>query len=275
MPMKPSAALPLAVPDSIPDLQPRDHGRPSVQHRADALLARAHRITAAAYPLPAGAAYLCGAGEQVTHAISRPWFAMQRLRTGSTYTAAVCGAVTRYASQWPAWPRAGEFPPQECPDCLWYVAVETGDLAGAHEKLLPAGRDLDVLGRLMPDPLVAYNAAGHLLGLAGEPDDLPTRVIQALADITRHQPVILMAEACAEGECDHYPPGADLEDGGPYECAAPDAAVACGACSTRCGPWAGEYEGSFDLVIPAPCAVLTALALRAEAEAETQQGRVS
>lgn len=157
-----------------------------------------------------------------------------------------------------------------CPECAWIVAGEAGELDLQVQALVASAADYAVLARLMPDPMIAVTAAAMLVeaalsGHAEEEFDHPA-TIQLLAAITRHAPVILVPEDCAERSCEHYTDTCEEGSGQPWEWANPEAAVACAECSLQDGQWAGECEGRYrsECTITAPCAVLTALAAHAE-----------
>lgn len=127
-----------------------------------------------------------------------------------------------------------------CPACMWIVAARTGTLGAVLDALTGIARD----------------AAADILNVAGreerEPDDDET--LHLLTAVSRHVPVLLLREECAEEEC----PGGDCTH---------DGRLACRACSLQAGGWAGEREGTYlyECTIPAPCAVLLELARTARA----------
>jgi hypothetical protein len=139
-----------------------------------------------------------------------------------------------------------------CPDCSWSVAARTGDLDAAVAALAPSGDDLAALLAISPRlPMLANLTAGAIVAAAAdddaEPDDPAT--LHLLAAVSRHAPVLLASEACTDGECGHH-----------GRCPGP---AACRACSLQAGDWAGEWQGQYmrECTIPAPCAVLLALAV--------------
>jgi hypothetical protein len=193
----------------------------------------------------------------------------------------VCGRPAMLARAWPVY--GGEKRPaasDQCPECAWAVAAERGELGAQVKALAPSPAQHAALARLLPDPLIAVTAAAMLVEAAaggyGEHEPDHPQVIQVLAAVTRHSPVILLPEDCAEGSCEHYPDGYETGSGQPWECPMPDASAACKACSLQAGGWAGEWEGQFlsECTIPAPCPVLTALAEHAAGALEkARRGR--
>jgi hypothetical protein len=197
--------------------------------------------------------YLTGVGRG-WHAIDLP--SMDYLRTGpaDSVAFAVCGELVRVAPRSGAYNR-GDVPVTygPCQMCAWTVAAATGTLEQEIARLEPKGNELAALARVLPDPMLAAKICRAILT---EPDWEPGHPasIQLLAKVAVHRPVLLLPEGCAEGDCGHITDDA--------ECSYPDAAVGCKACSLQTGSWAGEWEGQFreECTIPAPCAVLLALA---------------
>lgn len=163
-----------------------------------------------------------------------------------THRWAVCGKVVRLALKFGAYdPGSTPVTYGPCHLCSWIVAARTGTLDAALARLA--------------DP-VAHDAAADFLNAAGrdyrEHDD--PALMQLLAAVSDHAPVRLVSEECGDGDCEHE-----------GDCPADSA---CRACSLQAGSWAGEWEGTYrsECTIPAPCAVLLALAeaaRRAVAEA--------
>ena len=197
--------------------------------------------------------YLTGVGRG-WHAISLP--SMDYLRTGpaDSVAFAVCGELVRVAPRSGAYNR-GDVPVSNdpCHVCAFTVAAAGGipALQAEIDRLRPTSDELPALSRLMPDPFLAVNTCQ---AIAAEPDWEPGHPasIQLLATAAAHAPVLLLPEGCAEGDCEH----------GDGLCDYPDASAGCRACSLQTGSWAGEWEGQFreECTIPAPCAVLLALA---------------
>jgi hypothetical protein len=175
------------------------------------------------------------------------WHAVdaEAIRPCSAHAWSACGLVVRIAKR--ELQPYGTVPHDPCPECSWIVAARTGTVATALAGLT--------------DP-VAHDAAADVLNVADrdekEPDDPAT--IQLLAAISRHSPVPLLTESCAEGDCDHGPGGCP-------------ATTACRACSLQAGSWAGEWDGTYrsECTIPAPCAVLLRLAGAAKAEVSADE----
>jgi hypothetical protein len=210
------------------------------------------------WPLPA-AGFLTGIGGGERHAISREWFGQTRRRHWSGYARGECGRPALYASQYPVYGDRAHAGALWCAECSWAVAAQEGDLGRQVRALTGTPGEQAALGRLMGDPLIAANAAARIIDAAERDDDgrrIGAETVRLLAAVTRHAPVILVTEDCADGECGHGP------DGIGERCAA----VACRACSVQAGPEAGEWEGRFlaECTIPAPCAPLIALAVHAE-----------
>jgi hypothetical protein len=181
----------------------------------------ASRLLADAWPLP-DVPFLVGISGGERHAIDREFFDGSRRLHGGKYAHSECGRPVLYASQYPIW--AGTWPPHVrwCADCAWTVAAHDGDLERQVRALIPPDALRPALTRLMADPLIAVKAAVSIIEAAesgyGDHDAGDPEMIRVLAAITRHQPVILVTEDCADGECGH---GAD---GIGERCAA----VACG-----------------------------------------------
>ena len=197
--------------------------------------------------------YLTGVGRG-WHAIDLP--SMDYLRTGpaDSVAFAVCGELVRVAPG--AYDRASvPVSSHPCFTCAFTVAAAGGmpALQAEIDRLRPTMDEIPALDRLMPDPFLAVNICRAILT---EPDWEPGHPasIQLLAQAAAHRPVLLLPEGCAEGDCEHI-----TDDAG---CSYPDATVGCKACSLQTGSWAGEWEGQFreECTIPAPCAVLLALA---------------
>lgn len=146
-----------------------------------------------------------------------------------------------------------------CAECAWAVAHASGTLDDEAGRLVPTDDDLAVLGRYLPFPGIAAHACRNILAVgrhahgAWDLGENPEPAIQLLAAVTRHAPVILLPEGCAEGDCEH---GYEDDDGTRHECGRWNATVACAACSLQDG------DGNFrpECTIAAPCAVLSRLA---------------
>lgn len=151
---------------------------------------------------------------------------------------ALCGAVVRRAEdeRQPYDPAAFPVSLDPCPDCRWMVAAATGTFDAALAELR------DPLAHAIAAKILAWHAEG-------EPENAHDGdMLQLLAAVSRHAPVELVTEECADGECDHSP------------C---PVRPACRACSLQAGPsQEGQYRS--ECTIPAPCAVLLALAKSVE-----------
>lgn len=206
-------------------------------------------------PLPE-APYLTGV-QDGWHAVSRENLEWTREYAPGIYTTSVCGKPVRLALKYGAYdPASDVVASNRCPDCAWIVAGEKGDLDAEVQRLMPADEDRAALDLLIPDALIAVTAAAMIveaITIGHDDYDIDDEMakVQLLAAITRHAPVVLLTEECADGGCEH--------DGSP---GCPEAAVGCAACSLRHGSWAGEWQGTFrnECTIPAPCAVLIQLA---------------
>ena len=196
--------------------------------------------------------YLTGVGRG-WHAIDLP--SMDYLRTGpaDSVAFAVCGELVRVAPKFGAYNRVDvPVTHNPCQACAWTVAAQTGTLEREARLLVPTGNDLTALTRILPDPMLAAKIAQAILADPGWERGDPAS-IQLIASAAAHAPVLLVPEGCADGDCEHG-------DGG--GCDYPDVTAGCQACSLQTGSWAGEWEGQFreECTIPAPCAVLLALA---------------
>ena len=195
--------------------------------------------------------YLTGVGRG-WHAIDLP--SMGYLRTGpaDSVAFAVCGELVRVA------PRSGAYNRSDvpvsndpCHVCAFTVAAAGGESALQAEinRLRPTSDEIPALSRLMPDPFLAVNICR---AIAAEPDWEPGHPasIQLLATVAAHRPVLRLREECADRGCEH--------EGG----VCPSDGAVCAACSLLAGDWAGEWRGQLreECTIPAPCAVLLALA---------------
>jgi hypothetical protein len=173
-----------------------------------------------------------------------------------TIAQACCGDLVRVAPKLSPYNR-GSVPVAHdpCQTCAWTVAALTGQLEVEIGRLTPVGTVRTAMTRIMRDPDIAATAAARILDAARGPGcpDGPAdpATIQLLAAVAAHAPVLLINEACGEGDCDH--------DGEP--CTFQGGTVACAACSLISGEWAGEWQGGFrpECRIEAPCQVLDEL----------------
>jgi hypothetical protein len=172
----------------------------------------------------------------------------------------VCGAVATIAREWGEFVRGNEKIDSRapCPQCAWFVALEHGTAEGELSRRRLTSVEIAALQRSLRDPLIHIRTWRRLLelGREDEPGDTDRAWLAYLLGlVTAHKPVLLLAEPCLEGDCDH-----DSED----ECYGEDPAVACMACSVLTGSWAGEWEGQVHVQVSAPCSVLTAIATHYE-----------
>lgn len=176
---------------------------------------------------------------------------------------AECGATVVIARRWGAFMRGNHYVRgRACPACAWAVALDQNMVDAELAAIAPTGGELAALQRLLPDPLLAVRICERILDERRQERDYDADSpywAQLLGHATAHSPAALVPEDCAEGECEH-------EDTGEENCFSGSTAVACPACSVRAGSWAGEWEGQFELVVPAPCSVLAAMAKRYEVE---------
>jgi hypothetical protein len=129
-----------------------------------------------------------------------------------------------------------------CPACRWTVAARTGTLDAALAELK------NPLANEVAAAILNEACRDRLDDDGDSPLDDP-QMLHLLAAVSRHAPVLLLSEACAEGDCGH----------GEFLCGE---RYACRACSLQAGSWAGEWEGQYleECTILAPCAPLLALA---------------
>jgi hypothetical protein len=180
--------------------------------------------------------YLCGIEADKVHAVAD--VETQR---------AVCGALTRLASKWGSYrdglPASLALTGDLCPGCAWTVALKRGTTATELEHWITCGATGPA------GDLAAHAARTVLDWIAADREDVDAEV-RLLVAISRHWPVQLLREDCAEDECDH-----DNAE----ECALAGS-VACPACSVLAGSEAGEWEGQYEVPVTAPCSALTAIA---------------
>ena len=184
---------------------------------------------------------------------------------------ASCGAQVVIATGWGpyhrAHPRIASAEHRLCQCCAWTAALATGqveaELAALHTDDVTAA----VMARDWIDPRLVSNLCRAILAENTNPDtdepgvsDEPNpRLVQLLAHASAHRPVLLLPEACADGDCNHP---ADTDGPGRAARCAADGLLACPACSLQTGDWAGEWEGQFqpECTIAAPCEVLRTMA---------------
>lgn len=179
------------------------------------------------------------------------------------YVPTVCGMRGTIAREWGEFVRGNEFVDRHdlCPQCVWFVALEQGTADSELARWRPQDAELSALQRSLREPLIHTRTCEQLLDLGREDEPGDTDHVwlaYLLGLVTAHKPVLLQAEPCLEGDCDH-----DSED----ECFGDDPTVACMACSVLTGSWAGEWEGQIHIQVSAPCGVLTAVAAHYEVKA--------
>lgn len=169
-----------------------------------------------------------------------------------------CGECVAIARRWGPFQRGTEHLDRHdgrlCPHCAWIVALDQNTTDTELAALTPTGAELAALHLLLPDPMLAVRICQRILATArdeGEYDADNPRWAQHLAHATAHRPILLVDEDCIEGGCEH----GDLDG-----CYRTSNTVACDACSIQAGSWAGEWEGQYECTVPAPCAVLPAMA---------------
>ncbi|HEY3482125.1 MAG TPA: hypothetical protein VGL02_24780 [Streptomyces sp.] len=209
--------------------------------------------------------FLAGYGAGVVHALDprRAAQACDRMRCAGSLVVAVCGDPADLMPRW------GEFAHdnplvtargglRRCPHCAWALALDQRTEAAELAKLTPAGTDLQVLSRLLPDPLLVVTICEAILDSADDEgwDRGHPHILQLLAKATEHAPEILLPEECSVDGCDHDRPGR------PLLCGGEDARLGCPMCSVRAGSWAGDGEGIYadECDVPVPCQVLRTLA---------------
>jgi hypothetical protein len=180
---------------------------------------------------------------------------------------AVCGELVRVAARYGAYERTNSaVRGGPCRYCAWTVAIATGSTGRELALITPGRRDAEAIARAGADPMLAVLICQAILAAESGEDaeyglDHPA-TIQLLAHATRHRPVLLVPEDCAEDpcSCEHQPAGADDD----WHCGYPGATAACGTCTLHAGGWAGSWEGTpmAECTVPAPCSVQITLAAR-------------
>jgi hypothetical protein len=167
-----------------------------------------------------------------------------------------CGSTAVIARHWGGFARGNRHVDNHtlCPECAWSVALQRGTEEVELAVLTPTGAETHALSLVPVDPLIAVRICRRLLADRRAERDYDAdseRWPRVLGHVTAHRPVLLMDESCAEGDCDHDTPAG---------CYGDTPTVACLACSVLTGPEQGEWEGQVDVLVPAPCSVLTAMA---------------
>jgi hypothetical protein len=214
------------------------------------------------------------AADRYLTGVDRQWHAIDRTRAGRAplgaagapaIALAACGTLARLAPEFGTYQRTStpvQYDP--CPRCAWEVAIATGTTGRELALLAPGGRKAAAIRATGADPMLAVSICTAILAAAEDSDyglDHPATA-GLLAHATRHRPLLLLPEDCAEDPtaCEHRPTAAGDSDG--WHCDYPDCTVACAACTAFTGAWAGEWEGHSmgQCTVTAPCSVLLALA---------------
>ncbi|UKD50810.1 hypothetical protein L3Q65_00510 (plasmid) [Amycolatopsis sp. FU40] len=224
-----------------------------------------HQPEATRHQPPVAGVYVAGYGGGRVHALEprRAAQACDRMRCGGSLAVSVCGDPAGPMPGWGAFasggpPSAGRRSLERCPFCAWALALDQRTEAAELARLTPTGTDLDVLTRLLPEPLITVKLCEAILNAAeddGWDRDHP-HILQLLGHATAHAPRILLPEECSVEGCDHDRAGRTLACGGA------DAVLGCAVCSVVSGPWAGDGEGRYaeECNVPVPCGVLRTLA---------------
>lgn len=169
-----------------------------------------------------------------------------------SHVPSVCGPFVTIAKKWGEFIRGNEYVDRRdlCPECAWLVALEHGTADAELAVRRPKGAAWRALQRALPDPLMFVRLCDRLLELGRENDADHDELARLLGHVTAHQPVVLLAEGCTEGDCDC---------GNDDACYGDEPTVVCMACSVLAGSWAGEWEGQVHIAVP-PCGVLPAVA---------------
>ncbi|MFJ5984383.1 hypothetical protein [Lentzea sp. NPDC092896] len=187
---------------------------------------------------------------------SRPLHAVKPRENPETWVSALCGSIATTVPTWGEFSRSNDHIARRelCPECSWEVALEHGTAAIELAHRRPRDAYLEALGRALPDPLLYQRVIERLLQLGDENEVEHHTAAGVLGHLTRHAPVVLSYEDCAEGVCAH-------EDA--VDCYGPNPAAVCLACSILAGSWAGELEGMVSIPVAA-CGVLPAVAAHYE-----------
>jgi hypothetical protein len=211
--------------------------------------------------------YVCGIGGDALHAVDLDRIVVDRDRIVQVaeqlagagplpQVGAECGAAVYIARKWGEFRRGNEHltTHQVCSRCAWVVALDQDCADEELAALTPTVAEESAYVRLLPDPTLLLRVCRAILTARQAEDgydaDSP-RWAQLLGHVTAHRPVVLVPHDCAGGDCDHDDPA---------ECLAVGVALACQACSVQAGSWAGEWQGQYELTVPAPCSVLSAMA---------------
>lgn len=198
--------------------------------------------------------YRIGIGGDLLHAVTAEHAALppQWRHVGTP-----CGVSVVVAREWGEFRRGNDrlATHQLCAHCAWTVALALGTAEQELAAVAPSPPEELAWGLLLPDrDLLVRTCRAILVARQAEREcdaDHPSWA-QLLGHVTAHRPEILVPEDCSEGDCEH--------DGDLAACYAASTVIACPVCSVRAGTWAGEWEGQYEITVPAPCSVLTAVA---------------
>lgn len=173
-----------------------------------------------------------------------------------------CGTPVTIARWWGQFQRGNPYLAghELCPYCTWSVALDQNAVDAELAALTPSSVKLATMQRLMPDPLLLVKVCAHLLHIAQEKQHYDSEHpiwVRLLGHATAHRPSLLLDEKCGDGHCDHEDDGWDADSEDCYRFAT---TVACPTCTIWPGSWAGEWAGLSACLVPAPCAVLPAMA---------------
>ncbi|MFJ8961518.1 hypothetical protein ACIRG5_19225 [Lentzea sp. NPDC102401] len=185
---------------------------------------------------------------------SQPLHAVRPPDSPETWVSALCGGIAAIVPTWGEFSRSNDNIARRelCPECSWEVALEHGTAAIELAHRRPRDAYLEALGRAVPDPLLYQRVIERLLQLGDENEVEHHTAAGVLGHLTRHAPVVLSYDDCAEGVCEH-------ED----TVGCHGRTAVCLACSILAGSWAGELEGMVSIPVAA-CGVLPAVAAHYE-----------
>lgn len=217
----------------------------------------------AAIPIP-DVPFVIGIGGGPLHAIEHKnaLWAVRHGDTGSrprVHVTTACDlAVAVVAREWGEFRRGNEhlLPHQLCPTCAWTVALHHGTGDAELAAWGPSPEEAATWDRLLPDPPILTRTCQRILDdwhNEDEEDRDHPHWAQLLGHVCAHRPEMLVSEECLEGDHDHE--GEDCP-----------ARLACATCSVKAGSWDGEWQGRYEVAVPAPCSALLAAAGAYEAK---------
>jgi hypothetical protein len=226
---------------------------------------------AAACRYVTGVQYGGADGQLGYHAVERPIAdAMAGLSVSGlpAVARAACGELVHVSERHGTYDRmSGAMSSAPCRYCAWTVAAATGSTGRELALITPGRAQAAAIAGGGVNPRLAVAICQAILTASISPDadyetDHPA-TIQLLAQATRHRPVLLVPEDCAEDSC-ACARDADGDDVSDRHCSYPGATAACDGCTLQAGNWAGEWHGTAmpECTVPAPCSVLCALAHR-------------